>query len=245
MRLIDDPRYKSIRAAGFPTVNRLRNGITLNCIASAFWLAANEPVFHMFWNGDTYFEDQLQGEQWSATFTPSGTVVLFFSSESTRKPFLTGRKPYDLDRYFVGMPEALVPARDRALNLMMNMGSSIGEPPQAVITAAMWSDAKRFTAVESWDDVLRHSLCECCTHLLPPRNALFEWWQGMSFPVSGRRAAWSIYRRRQVSAEELIYVEPWEWEEIVKASGKVPKGDRLASAKHLLESVGVSIDKID
>src|SRR5262249_13091021 len=54
-----------VRDAGFPTVEQLRRGIMLDCIAHSFWLAAHERVFEMDWEGDTFLKDDSQGERWA------------------------------------------------------------------------------------------------------------------------------------------------------------------------------------
>lgn len=174
--------------AGFPTVEQLRRGVLLNCIAHSFWLPAHELVFQMYWDGDTYFEDDIQGEDWAVSFSGDGAVAVFYSSESARNPFPVGSPPYDQSRYFRGMPLHLNPVRDRALTQMHDFDFEFGNAAGAVITAAMWADGERFTAAEPWAEVYDHSLWVLHTHLLPPEEALQEWWQGMGFADSLRSA---------------------------------------------------------
>jgi hypothetical protein len=75
-----------VREAGFLTVEQLRRGILLNCITHSFWLTSHEPVFQMEWDGDTYFEDNIEGEHWAVSFPRRGAVAVFYSSESSRNP---------------------------------------------------------------------------------------------------------------------------------------------------------------
>lgn len=234
IRTVDD-----VRNAGFPTVQQLRRGVLLRCISTSFWLAARPTDTYVFWEGDTYFEDQHQGEQWAATFSNCGAVVVFFSSESPRNPFPKGRPPYDAAPFFRGMPSSLNSTKDRAMTVMKNMGLEIGNSTDAGITAAMWSDGKRFTAAESWADVYQHSLWECYQHLLPPSESLRQWWKEMELPASARRAAWSIYQRRLRSTERWITIEKWEWQEYIRVAGQIPKPSNLLCATNLLADVGV------
>jgi hypothetical protein len=241
MTRTDNPLIESVRDAGFPTVERLRRGIVLCCITHSFWLAVHEPVFHMFWDGDTYFEDEIQCEYWAVTFTEGGAVAVFYSSESDRNPFPDGSPPYDQSRYFKGMPRRLSPAKERALSLMIDVDFQTGNPSKAAITAAMWADGERFTAAEPWSDVYDHSLWACHTHLPPTEVALREWWQGMDLTGPGDRAAWSLYERRLASTDAVIAVEPWEWQAFVEAAGKEPDRGKLAAAEYLLASVGIAL----
>src|SRR5262245_29357968 len=142
-----NPLIDSVRDAGFPTAEQLRRGIVLCCITHSFWLAAyNIPVFTIYWDGDTYFEDQIQGEYWAVAFTEGGAVAVFYSSESARNPFPDDSPPYDQSRYFRGMPDRLNPAKERALSLMYDLDFQAGNPSKAAITSAMWADGGRFTA---------------------------------------------------------------------------------------------------
>jgi hypothetical protein len=227
--------------AGFPAVEQLRRGIVLSCITHSFWLAVYDPVFIMFWDGDTYFEDQIQGENWAVAFTGSGAVAVFYSSESARNPFREGSPPYDQSQYFKGMPPRLNCAKERALSLMIDLDWNTGNPSKAAITTAMWADSDRFKAAEPWADVNDHSLWACQTHLLPPEVALREWWQGMNLPGSGERAAWSLYERRLASTDDVVTVEPWELQSFVEAAGQEPEPAKLAAAQELLGSVGIAL----
>src|SRR5262249_10463018 len=156
--------------------------VVLNCITHSFWLTAHEPVFQMFWDGDTYFEDNIQGEHWAVSFSEGGAVAVFYSTESSRNPFPDGSPAYDQSRYFRGMPGRLGTARDRALPQMIDFDYGCRNPAGAVITAGMWADGERFTAAEPWLEVYNNSGWALQTHLLPPEEALREWWEGMEFP---------------------------------------------------------------
>jgi hypothetical protein len=236
-----NPLIDRVRDAGFPTVEQLRHGIVLCCIAHSFWLAVHKPVFQMFCDDDTYFEDEIQGEYWAVAFTEGGAVAVFYSSESSRNPFPEGSPPYDQSQYFKGMPRRLDPAKERALSLMIDLDWQTGNPSKAAITAAMWAAGERFTAAEPWTAVYDHSLWACYTHLLPPEVALREWWSGMDLPGSGERATWSIYERRLASTDAVIAVEPWEWQSFVEAAGQEPEPAKLAAAQELLASVGIAL----
>lgn len=161
-----------IRDAGFPTVEQLRRGIVLDCIVHSFWLITHDPIFYMIWEGDTYHEDTIEGEHWAVSFPPGGAVAVFYSDESARNPFPDGSPPYDQSWFFRGLPRHLEPARDRALSTMHDLDFGFGNTTKAVITAAMWADGERFTAVEPWDQVYHHSCWACRPHLLPPEEAL-------------------------------------------------------------------------
>ncbi|WP_020475659.1 hypothetical protein [Zavarzinella formosa] len=229
-----------VRDASFPTIGQLRRGILLNCIARSFWLVAHEPAFEMECDGDTYFGANGEGEHWAVSFPEGGAVAVFFSSESSRNPFPDGRPPYDQSWYFRGMPGHLEPARDRALSHMYNLDNQCRSPAGAVITAAMWAIGEQFTAVEPWKDVFDHSLWVLRDYLLPPEEALREWWQGTDMPDLIRRAAWAIYERRVASAAPVIPLEQWEWEMFVEAAG----GDqgKVESVEHLLGDLGITLE---
>jgi hypothetical protein len=233
--LLPDP----VRDAGFPTVEQLRRGVILNCIAHSFWLTAHEPVFEMDWNDDTYFEDDIQGEHWAVSFPEGGAVAVFYSSESSRNPFPDDSPPYDQSWYFRGMPRHLEPARNRALLQMHDLDFRCRNPSGAVITAAMWADGERFTAVEPWKDVYDHSGWVLHTHLLPPEEALREWWRGMAFSDSLKRAAWSLFERRLAATAPVIPVEPWEWRAFVEAADGDP--EKAAAVEGLLVPVGITL----
>ena len=105
--------YEHLARQGFPTVQQFRRGILLGCIAHALWLAANDGSFahNHQWDGDTYVDDNDQGETWAVSFTAEGAVAAFYSSEM---------EPCDQTRCFRGMPDTLRTAKDRALSWMMN-----------------------------------------------------------------------------------------------------------------------------
>jgi hypothetical protein len=231
---------EGVAQQGFPTVQQLRRGIVLGCIASSFWLAAEEPVFEQFLEGDTYLDDQMQGERWAVAFPEGGAVAVFYSSESCRNPYPEGSPPYDQSRYFKGMPAHLGPAMERALSWMLDLEFRLGGP-NAVVTSAMWADGNRFTAMESWREVFYHSLWACHRQLLPPEIALAEWWEGMALPGNGIAAAQSLYERRIASTDTVIPVEPWEWQGYVEAVGNNPDPCKIAAARELLAGVGIAL----
>ncbi|MCB0325885.1 MAG: hypothetical protein KDD69_20040 [Bdellovibrionales bacterium] len=223
---------------GFPTVQQLRRGIILGCIARSFWLAKEDPVFELFWEGDTYLDDEMGGERWAVAFSDVGAVAVFYSSESSRNPYPEGRPAYDQTWYFKEMPEHLEPVKKRALAYMFDLEFQLGGS-QAVVTSAMWADEERFTAVESWKNVFYHSLWACHLQLLPMEIALAEWWEGMELPESGVAAAQSLYERRVNSTDPVIVVEPWEWEQYLQASGDSPEDHKISAARELLSGVGI------
>ncbi len=235
-----DPPFENILAQGFPTVERLRRGIVLGCIAHSFWLAVNERVFEQFWEGDTYMDDQMQGERWAVSFPDGGAVAVFYSSESSRNPYPEDSPPYDQSYYFRGMPEHLLPAKERALSWMLDLDFQAGGP-NAVVTAAMWADGERFTAIEPWPDVFNHSLWECAYQLMPPEIALTHWWEGMGLPGNGIVSAHSLYERRIASTEAIITVEPRELQGFLEAAGNAPNPYRFAAARELLAGVGIAL----
>lgn len=228
-----------VRDAGFPTVDQLRRSFLLNCIVHSFWIPAHETVFQMYWEDGTYFEDNIQGEHLTVSFTTDGAVAVFYSTESSRNPFPEGSPPYDQSWYFQGMPSQLESARDRALSQMYDFDFSCRNPAGAIITAAMWADGERFTAVEPWVDVYDNSGWALQTHLLPPEIALREWWQGMGFPDSLKWAAWSLYERRLACTADVTTVDPKEWQVFVELAGG--DRDKAVAAERLLADVGITI----
>jgi hypothetical protein len=232
------PLYDHLTRQGFPTVEQLRRGIILGCVAHSFWLAAEEAVSEEFWNGDTYVNDEMQGERWAVAFPKGGALAVFYSSESSRNPYPEGSPPYDHSCYFRGMPSHLEPARERALSWMLDLDFRVGGP-NAVVTAAMWADGDRFTAAEPWAEVFHHSVWVCYRHLLPPEIALAEWWEGMALPGNGIVAARSLYERRIASTEPIIAVEPGEWQGYLEATGNAPDPRKVAAARELLAGVGI------
>ncbi|WP_238537662.1 hypothetical protein [Zavarzinella formosa] len=195
----------------------------------------------MEWDRDTYFEDTCEGEHWAVTFHEGGAVVVFFSSESTRNPFPEGSPPYDQSWFFRGMPQWLEPVRDLALSEMHDFNFRCRNPTGAVITAAMWADGERFTAVEQWEDVYHHSCWACRTHLLPPEEALRWWLQGIGFPETVMPAAWSLYQRRVTSTSPVVMAEPSEWRALLEIAGGDP--NRTAGyAEGMLADVGIVLE---
>ncbi len=72
-----------------------------------------DPVLSTaYWHDGAYFHDTGQCEYWSAVFNDSGSLAVFFSSESPRNPFPSGSPPYDQSQYFQGMPEQLNRAKE-------------------------------------------------------------------------------------------------------------------------------------
>jgi hypothetical protein len=109
----------------------------------------------------------------------------------------------------------------------------------AVVTAAMWADGERFTAVEPWADVYDHNLWVLHTFLLPPEEALPDWWQGMGFPDSLMAAAWSLFVRRAASIAPVVPAEPGKWRAFLEAAGGDP--DKAARAERMLAEVGIAL----
>ena len=235
-----DLQPDSVRDSGFPTVEQLRRGIILDRITQSFWLVNHELVSESVWDGNTYSETNGEGEHWAASFVKRGAVAVFFSSESFRNPFPEGRPPYDQSWYFRGMPHHLEPARERALSEMHDLNFRCRNPTGAIITAAMWSDGERFTAVEPWAEVYYHTSWVCRTHLLPPEEALRWWWKGTGFADSHMRAAWSLFERRLASTADVIPVEPWEWRAFVEIADGA--ADKVENAEEFLASVGITLE---
>jgi hypothetical protein len=237
--------YEHLARQGFPTVEQLRRGILLGCIADALWLAANQGIFagHQ-WDGDTYVDDNEQGELWAATFTPDGAVAVFYSSESERNPFPEGSPPYDQARYFRGMPDPLRTAKERALSWMIDLNWVTGGP-NAVITAAMWADGERFTANEPWEVVFQNSLWACYRQLLPLDVALVNWQDNFGLNDEDVAVLRSLYRRRLASTRAVIPVE-WERKAFMQghdaASPAVQRDDPgLSAARDALASIGIAL----
>lgn len=229
--------HDSVREAGFPTVEQLRRGVVLNCIAHAFWAVAHKSTFQMDWDHGTYFEDTGEGEHWAVTFLEGEAVAVFFSSESTRNPFPEDSPPYDQSWFFRGMPQRLERVRDLALSHMHDFNFRCRNPAGAVITAAMWSDGEQFTAVEPWEDVYHHSCWACRTHLLSPEEALRWWLQGIDFSEMVMSAAWSLYQRRVTSTAPVVLAEQSEWQVFIDLAGDDP--DRTGYAEGILADVGI------
>ena len=86
------------------------DGALLRAIAHAVW-TASVPFFayEIYWNGQHYHCKDLQGTQGTVTFTDAGVVGAFNDFHSDRNPFIAKNnyKTYDINPYFVGIPEAL------------------------------------------------------------------------------------------------------------------------------------------
>jgi hypothetical protein len=238
--------YNHLARKGFPTVKQLRRGILLGCIAHSLWLAANEGIFryNQFWDGDTYVDENDQGERWAVAFDMKGAVAVFYSSESERNPFPKGSPPYHQNRYFRGMPRMLLKAKKRALSWMNTLHWEKGGP--AVITSAMWADGKRFTANEPWKAVFYNSLWACHRQLVPFDVALLEWLDYCSLDDRHIPVLCSLYQRRIATTEESIPVDPWERKALLrsvkKANAKRRKDDPgLLAARDVLTSVGIAL----
>jgi hypothetical protein len=104
----------------------------------------------------------------------------------------------------------------------------------------MWANGERFTAVEPWVGVYDNSGWVLQEHLLPPEEALREWWQGMGFPDSLKWAAWSLYERRLASTAPVIPAELREWQAFVEAAAGDPV--KAAAAEGLLAPVGITVE---
>ncbi|WP_232069613.1 hypothetical protein [Gemmata massiliana] len=111
--------------------------------------------------------------------------------------------------------------------------------PGAVVTAAMWADGERFTANEPWADVYDHSLWVLRTYVLPPEDALCEWWAGMGFSDAIRWAPWSLFERQVASTAPTIPIEPREWDALVEVAGGPARASR---AEFMLADVGISLE---
>jgi hypothetical protein len=224
------PMFEYIARQGFPTVRQLRHGILLGCIADALYsVAHNVSYAGRSWDGDTYQDDNEQGELWAAAFTPAGAVAVFYSSESERNPFPRGSPPYDQSLYFRGMPASLETAKERALSWMMNLDWTAGGPK--VITSAMWADAEQFEATEPWEVVFRNSLWACHKQLLPLTVAIIEWRN--EFDLNDEEAAVlrSLYERRVASNEATVSVTARDREVLTRnrdSAGTLAARDALA-----------------
>jgi hypothetical protein len=229
--------YEHLARQGFPTVKQLRQGILLGYIAYALFLAADEGCSEgHYWDGDTYIDDNQQGETWAVAFTPQGAVAVFYSTESERNPFPPGSPPYDQAIYFRGMPDALRTAKERALSQMIGLDWVAGGP-NAVVTAAMWADGERFTANEPWEAVFHNSLWACYQQLLPLDVALVEWQNEFDLADDDLPVLHALYQRRIASTEAMIAVEPWEREAFTR------QGDisGLMAARDALANVGITL----
>jgi hypothetical protein len=238
--------YDHLARQGFPTVEQLRRGILLGCIAHALWLAANQGSYAgIHREGDAFMEDNGQGERWAAAFTPEGVVAVFYSSESERNPWPQGSLAFDQARCFRGMPDMLGAAKARALSWMMNFDMGLGGP-NAAITAAMWAGGERFTANEPWEAVFYNSLWACHRQLLPLNVALMEWQIEYDLKDEDVAVLRSLYQRRLGSTEAMIPVEPWERETIIRSCGVSTAAARrddpgLSAARAALASVGMNL----
>jgi hypothetical protein len=241
------PMYEHLAQQGFPTVNQLRDGILLGCIAHALWLAANQGQFahNHCWDGSTYVDDNDQGERWAVDFQPEGAVAVFYSTESPRNPFPKNRPPYDQAKYFQGMPDGLSKAKDRALAWMVNLDRGMGGP-RAAITSAMWATANRFTACEPWGTVFHNSLWSCYRQVLPLEVAVMEWREDCALDDEGVAVLRSLYDRRRVSSETMIHMHPWERDVFLRGHDRtnpVQESDDpdLSAARETLASIGIAL----
>jgi hypothetical protein len=231
------PMYEHIAEQGFPTVKQLHQGIVLGSIADAMYLATGQESYAgRSWDGDTYRDDNQQGELWAAAFTPEGAVAVFYSSESERNPWPPESPPYDQAVYFQGMPETLRKAKERALSWMINFDWVMGGP-NAVVTAAMWSDGQRFTANEPWRAVFWNSLWACHKQLSPLNVALIEWRYEFDLHDQDVAVLRSLYLRRICSNAALVCVEPWERDSFVRP-GNI---GGLECAQGALAAVGIEL----
>lgn len=241
------PMYEHLTWQGFPTVQQLRRGILLGCIAHSLWLAAHEGMFahNHQWDGDTYADDNDQGERWAVTFRPEGAVAVFYTNESERNPFPPGSPPDDQAVYFRGMPDSIRKAKERSLSWMINLEREMGGPT-AAITAAMWADGERFTAAEPWEGVFRNCAWACYKQLLPFDVALVEWQDNCDLTDEDLTILCSLYRRRLAATEAVIPVEPWERKAFLRcreAAGPGPPRDDpgLSAARDALAGVGIAL----
>jgi len=230
------PVYEHLAQEGFPTVEQFRGGIVLGCIAHALYLAANEDSDATHgWDGDTYYDDNMQGETWAAAFTPQGAVAVFYSNESERNPFPADSLPYDQARYFRGMPKALRAAKERALSCMLNLYWNQGG--LKVVTAAMWADGEQFTANEPWESVFRNALWACYRQLLPVEVALIEWQMNCDLDDEAVAVVRALYLRRVASTEPAIPVEPSEMSAFRRRGTEAG----LEAAQAALADIGITL----
>ena len=254
------PMYEHLSSQGFPTVKQLHDGILLGCLGYALWQAITRGQgAGCDWDADTYIDDNEQGERWSVTFRPEGAVAVFYSSESKRNPFPKESPPYELERFFQGMPAALQTAKERALSYMINLDWEMGGP-NAAITSAMWASGEQFTANESWDTVFHESAWACYQQLLPLAVALVEWRKHFSLNDDEVAVLLSLYQSRLSSKEPMVRALPkdrdailrrcegslpaswWGVPTLTAAREAIPASDGIAAVRQALASVGIALD---
>jgi hypothetical protein len=232
--------YEHLSREGFPTVKKFREGILLGCIANALWLASGGESVGYVWEDGTYFDDSEQGEQWSVALTHEGAVAVFYSSESTRNPYPEGSPPYNLERYFRGMPDKLLAARERALAWMVDLDMTRMGGPNAVITSAMWADGERFTADEPWEVVFRESGRACHRQLLSLDAALLEWQQNFELDDEEVRVLRSLYETRVSSTEPMAAARSADQQAVLRLCESA--GSDIAPVREVLRRLGIALD---
>lgn len=138
----------------FPTRLQLWRGAILRSIAHAVFIANNDLLaYEVSWDGANYNLNNTQGCHGTITFGKDYVIGAFFDVHSSRSPF-RGHKSYDLDSFFVGIPENLYSiAKGETLQYLLDDYQGLTIP---IISTAFWSDAEHLTAAESWESVLLH-----------------------------------------------------------------------------------------
>lgn len=228
-----------IVAQGFPTVTQFRRGILLGCIVEAVSLVEQGSFPEHAWQDNVYNQDIHQGEAWAVAFTDAGAVAVFYSSESERNPHPEGSETYDQSRYFRGMPDRLLEAKERALAWMVNFDFVVGGP-NAVITAAMWADGEQFTAAEPWADVFQNCLWDCDKQLLPLEVALVRWQNYFGLGNPQMALARSIYERKLASPDATMTLDPYEVEKLrAFAVAHSPRNPELQVSREAFAAIGI------
>jgi hypothetical protein len=191
------------------------------------------------WDGNTYIDDNEQGERWAVSFGLEGAVAVFYSQDSERNPYLSNKPPYDQSGFFREMPDKLISIKESALSWMFDLEWKVSGP--AAITAAMWADSEQFTSNEPWDVVFRHSGWACYQQLLPLDVAIAEWQNEYQLAEEDMAVVHSIYTRR-ISATDLpISLLPLE-EMAFKRQGI---NKHFADVQNALAVVGISLLSYD
>jgi hypothetical protein len=195
-------------ASEFPQKHAIWSGAILGSIAHAI-AVSRYPSFanEQSWDGTNYSVQDSAGSRGTIAFSDDRLVGVFFLDSSNRNPFHS-KLPYDIDRFFRGMPQSLNSlAQKEALQYVLQ---EVNDAVVPVITCAFWADEKSDTlfAAESWPDVIKHGASLIYNQLLDSQKSLLAWQADYELTQIETNLIQSLYYRKLAHPSAIIYLDP-------------------------------------
>jgi len=149
----------------------LWNGSMLAFLAhTIFTCRAPELAYEQSWDSENYSIQDSQGTKGTIVFSNNRYVAVFLDIHSSQAPWHSDVS-YDIQRFFYGLPEALNPFAEEALQYVLEdyQGNTI-----PVITAAFWSDGENedIGAAAPWDEIIKHGAFLIETQMMVQEDAI-------------------------------------------------------------------------